>query len=686
MKLNLQDVTNLQNEATAVSAINLNNTKLEAAIENTISRDGTSPNMMEGQLDMNDNRIINLPNAIDDKDPVTFAQVKNISKITGAAPAIALHDLVNPSDGMNLTGAWYRARSLNLLNLWLKKGNWTAEQLDMPDFTAAGNSWDETPGLELEGAGEQATVIRLISPAARYLMGQPSWKGTTFRGQVSHPKLRGLTLIGRGDKTTDQPLIALSNCARLLMENCEVAGNPAGALIDLHSFAAGGLWSAKLVNVRSLRARWEPTSAHAGVKLYSVATLLAERGRYAIRLRGPRDTIGKVNDVALYGCEFNDMLVGIIDTTGFGTIGTGFPYGGGCDNLYVDPSCFFAGQGARKIEEGEIQAITSNTRMTLRSDQFMQGTTGDYNNFQFVTTGTDGNFYAAYIDSFVCNGSVREVILDREIPAATVSGYYRIAYGDAQLRSDGFAPNTSPHAIFWEPNAYAARLGMRTEEIRSLVADPTANSKCVLVNPYRVVDSVDPMCFKDRTPFLPKVVAGSLNASGGGTAIANFAGQSFAYYDGENVPAGQAGPSNIRINRTGGLLVNGDVVCVKNTETGAVQAAVNYTNGTSGFYPHYVVWNGGGVTSNADEPVSIAMSGARVKVLVVNRTGSTINIAPNDLAMSQAPVDDSLFHGCAIYLARTSATVSDLAITLGTFESSYAIPAHSTMLCWIKAR
>lgn len=73
-KINLTDLSNLQNEVTATAAINNNNTLIEAAIDNSISRDGTQPNQMNANLDMNSNRIINLPDALDDQEPVTLSQ------------------------------------------------------------------------------------------------------------------------------------------------------------------------------------------------------------------------------------------------------------------------------------------------------------------------------------------------------------------------------------------------------------------------------------------------------------------------------------------------------------------------------------------------------------------------------------------------------------------------------------
>lgn len=60
-KVPLNDLSSLSNETTAISTINNNNATIEAGFNNTLSRDGTSPNTMEAQLDMNQNRLVNIP-------------------------------------------------------------------------------------------------------------------------------------------------------------------------------------------------------------------------------------------------------------------------------------------------------------------------------------------------------------------------------------------------------------------------------------------------------------------------------------------------------------------------------------------------------------------------------------------------------------------------------------------------
>lgn len=60
-KLTLADLQNLENQQTAVNVVNNNSDLIEDAVENTLSRDGTSPNEMNADLDMNSHNILNLP-------------------------------------------------------------------------------------------------------------------------------------------------------------------------------------------------------------------------------------------------------------------------------------------------------------------------------------------------------------------------------------------------------------------------------------------------------------------------------------------------------------------------------------------------------------------------------------------------------------------------------------------------
>lgn len=85
-KLTLNDLASLTNENTALSTLANNNTATETALENTLSRDGTSPNAMNASLDMNSNRILNLPEPLADTEPARLVDVT--AGITGHTPGI----------------------------------------------------------------------------------------------------------------------------------------------------------------------------------------------------------------------------------------------------------------------------------------------------------------------------------------------------------------------------------------------------------------------------------------------------------------------------------------------------------------------------------------------------------------------------------------------------------------------
>ena len=76
----LSDITTGHGTTTKINA---NFDAIEQAFDNTLSRDGSSPNAMEANLDMNSNQILNLPDATTDKEPLTYGQY-----IAGGASAV----------------------------------------------------------------------------------------------------------------------------------------------------------------------------------------------------------------------------------------------------------------------------------------------------------------------------------------------------------------------------------------------------------------------------------------------------------------------------------------------------------------------------------------------------------------------------------------------------------------------
>lgn len=88
-KLTTSDLANLSNPTSAVSTINSNFQAVENAMENTLSRDGTSPNTMSADFDMNNNQILNLPEPVDPTDPVRLTDIDEFLTASLAAQAAA---------------------------------------------------------------------------------------------------------------------------------------------------------------------------------------------------------------------------------------------------------------------------------------------------------------------------------------------------------------------------------------------------------------------------------------------------------------------------------------------------------------------------------------------------------------------------------------------------------------------
>lgn len=82
----LTDFADLDNEPTAATNLTANNTKIEDAFDNTISRDGSTPNSMEADLDLNSNKVINLATPTSNTDAATKEYVDSgVTAIVGYA-------------------------------------------------------------------------------------------------------------------------------------------------------------------------------------------------------------------------------------------------------------------------------------------------------------------------------------------------------------------------------------------------------------------------------------------------------------------------------------------------------------------------------------------------------------------------------------------------------------------------
>lgn len=131
----LDSVTN--NDTAATALINDNFKELQKAVENTLSRDGTAPNFMDADLDMNSYRIINSADPVEDNDIVNLKYVNE--RIGGAAEAVteakASASQAASSAQSALVSATNALNSANNAYTWSQEAKTAAED---PNVVAVG--------------------------------------------------------------------------------------------------------------------------------------------------------------------------------------------------------------------------------------------------------------------------------------------------------------------------------------------------------------------------------------------------------------------------------------------------------------------------------------------------------------------------------------------------------------------
>ena len=76
-KVTLNTYVNTENFTSLCTGLNQDNATITAAFDNTVSRDGTQPNQMDANLDMNSNRILNLPAPVSSNEPIRLQDLAN---------------------------------------------------------------------------------------------------------------------------------------------------------------------------------------------------------------------------------------------------------------------------------------------------------------------------------------------------------------------------------------------------------------------------------------------------------------------------------------------------------------------------------------------------------------------------------------------------------------------------------
>jgi len=111
-KVTVVPLGSMENQTTFVQTLNANFEAVAAALETLLSRDGTSPNQMTASLDMNSERIINLPSPLSATEPARLTDLTDAQALAAAViPSMTGNDgKVLSNDGTVLT--WNGAADL----------------------------------------------------------------------------------------------------------------------------------------------------------------------------------------------------------------------------------------------------------------------------------------------------------------------------------------------------------------------------------------------------------------------------------------------------------------------------------------------------------------------------------------------------------------------------------------------
>jgi hypothetical protein len=207
--------------------LNSNLDAIEAALENTLSRDGTSPNQMEAQLDMNDNRITNLATPVNGSDAARLTDVLTVAPGTNVAAFLTTPSSVNLAAALTDetgTGLAVFNNAPSLTAPVITGGSFTGgTDIAVADGgTGASNASDARTNLGLGiGTNVQAYSANLDEYAA------------------VNPTAAGLALLDDADASAQRATLGLGSIATQAASAVSITGGSITGITDL-AVADGG--------------------------------------------------------------------------------------------------------------------------------------------------------------------------------------------------------------------------------------------------------------------------------------------------------------------------------------------------------------------------------------------------------------------------------------------------------------
>lgn len=184
-KLTTTDITNITGaEETAIATINNNFAAVETALEKTLSRDGTSPNTMTADLDLNGNDLLNVDNLNANTVTIGGSSITTAGFAKGDAATVTVGTVTTGAAGSSAIVTNSGTSSAAVLNFTIPRGNTGASGAGSGDMLKANNLSDVTSTATAfanikQAATTGATGVVQIATNAEALTGTDTAKMVT---------------------------------------------------------------------------------------------------------------------------------------------------------------------------------------------------------------------------------------------------------------------------------------------------------------------------------------------------------------------------------------------------------------------------------------------------------------------------------------------------------------------------